>query len=199
MNIIEKVTAAIAGYFEQLRTARIEFWAQPSTDIGPASFNGVVTAIAFVLARSRFIHLPSPSEYGKVLIVYVAVVCLVGGIACLTIPRTAGQIGSNIRRFLTTTGVTSTIGAAIIAIFPGIAAPIAAWWSDNISFGDPDVIPTAFAAALIGVLAIVLIGRGQTPVEPLPSSKDWTVALTALFLANFLGLWVVIGLGRFTN
>jgi hypothetical protein len=187
MNVIDKVISALAGYFEQLKSIRTEYWLNRSDNIGSDSMNGIVTAFTFVLARSRFQEVPSPQQYGAILIVYVVIVCIVGGIACFVIKAAAENLTNSIRAFVATAWIASTIGGLLIAsrIFASFS-----------NFGDPDVIGAALLAAIVGVGVVAFIGSRQTAAVIATSTKDRIIALSGLAIATFFGLAVVVGLGR---
>jgi hypothetical protein len=199
MNVIDKVISALAGYFEQLKSIRTEYWLNRSDNIGSDSMNGIVTAFTFVLARSRFQEVPSPQQYGAILIVYVVIVCIVGGIACFVIKAAAENLTNSIRAFVATAWIASTIGGLLIAsrIFAMLEEWIATIWIASFSnFGDPDVIGAALLAAIVGVGVVAFIGSRQTAAVIATSTKDRIIALSGLAIATFFGLAVVVGLGR---
>jgi hypothetical protein len=198
MNLGKDIVDAFVRYFVEVQGARLAFWLKPPVSPNVEFVNGPLTALAFLMARYFFDEIPNAATYGSLIIAFVIVTTLLAGVACLVIPPARQALGENMRKFLSTVWVLSTM-AALISVLDSllhatdsslaVALQNAGW--DAI---DPDVVATCIPSVIIASIIVGLLeslsGGGRA------TKGEYALAVILLFLAATVGLGLMIGAGR---
>lgn len=194
MNLGKAVLAAFVGYFEEVRRARLAFWLKEPVSPNVEFVSGPVTVLVFLMARHSFAGTPSAATYGGLIVAYVVVTALVAGVACLIISPARQPLGENMRKFVSTAWVLSTMAALFstldsrLKLTYGFADFLQNKGWDAI---DPDVVATCLPSVAMAVIIVGLLEN--TTNQSRAEGRHYALSVLLLFLAAAVGLGLMIG------
>jgi hypothetical protein len=212
VGIFKKILDAFVDYFVEIKSSGCAFWLKQAVPTGVEFISAPVTAFAFLLARLHFDSAPNVATYTTLLVAYFVLTALVAGLACLAIPAARGNVGENMRKFVSVALVISTLGALISAVESRfeLTAPIAKFLqSAGWDLFDPDVVATCVPSIILamcivfwmerlrGVRIVATVPAGGAPADLLTSGiTDYVKGSLFLLVAAWLGLGIMIGVAR---
>jgi hypothetical protein len=198
MNVLANIVNAFIAYFGEVRDSRIAFWLKKKSV--PSSLelvSGPITALTFLLPRHFFAGLPSPWTYGVLIISYVVLTSFAAGVTCLLIAPARQLLGNNMRKFISTSWIISTIAALVSLVDSlfGATEPFSELLQQYVWDNEgTDVIATYVPSVIIGLGIVALKENLLEP--PFPRDRHYILATVFFFLAGIAGLGLMIGGGR---